>query len=438
MLLVLAVAAVAAAVVVLVSGGGRPRLRLPGSHKLAHSSDPFAYIPSRAADFAARATAGSATVLFVKSPGGVLATAARVARWRPLVNAAARGTGIDPSMLEAIVFLESAGNPDALAGSDAADAAGLTQILAQTGQALLGMQIELGRSRLLTDRIDAAFAVGDTQLVAKLQRQRARIDARFVPRKALAATVRYLQLAKHRFGSLGLAVVSYHMGIGNLLNVLKAYDGGRRVPYVQLFFDTSPDHNGAAYKLLSSLGDDSSLYFWRVLGALQIMRLYRTDRPALRRLAALETATGSTADVLHPPASTPTFNSEAALRAAFASRKLVPLPPNPARLGLAYARSMRVRGLRSPALDLLAQLAVRVRTISGSKAPLVVARTVTVGRSGWSFEIERRYANHDQAVAFQAMLDRLQALNLIAWTRGGRTIAVTVASNASQALIDGP
>ena len=51
------------------------------------------------------------------------------------------------------------------------------------------------------------------------------------------------------------------------------------MPYAQLYFDTAPDHHSAAFNTLSGFGDDSSLYYWRILGAAQIMRLYRTDRP---------------------------------------------------------------------------------------------------------------------------------------------------------------
>jgi len=103
-----------------------------------------------------------------------------------------------------------------------------------------------------------------------------------------------------------------------------------------------------------------------------------------------------------------------------------------------------------PALDMLIELAVRVRALSGSHAPLIVASTVTDAPyqklapaaagsdTGWTFQILRRYASHAQAVAFQAMLDRLQALNLIAWTRTARTIDVTVASDASKAIVNGP
>ena len=94
--------------------------------------------------------------MFAKSPGGVLATAKRTAHFRPLVEAAARKGGVDPNLLEAIVFLESAGRPDVIAGSDPQNASGLTQILAETGQNLLGMHVDLAASRRITRRMARA------------------------------------------------------------------------------------------------------------------------------------------------------------------------------------------------------------------------------------------------------------------------------------------
>ena len=73
------------------------------------------------------------------------------------------------------------------------------------------------------------------------------MDERFDPEKSLAATGRYLKLAMDEFGREDLAVVSYHMGIGNLQNVLAAY-GDDEASYAQLFFDTSPDHHPRAYR----------------------------------------------------------------------------------------------------------------------------------------------------------------------------------------------
>jgi hypothetical protein len=461
----LGAAAVIVLVIVLVNRGasGPPRLPLPGIGQPARPGDPFAYIPSRQSDFVARATAGSAHVLFTKSPDGVLATAARVAALRPLIDRVAAGTPIDPNLLEALVFVESAGRPDAIAGGDPAHAAGLTQILPETGQYLLGMRIDLRRSRALSAQIYLASATGSAALLARLTRRRAAIDDRFDPRKALAATVRYLELARAQFGRLDLAVVSYHMGIGNLRHVLDDYDGGRAVPYVQLYFDTSPDRHGSAYALLSSFGDDSSLYYWRVLGAAQIMRLYRHDRPALTRLDALQTATDSAAEVLHPPDRTPAFADPGALYRAYADRTILPLPANAAALGLAYDPSIGAlarrghgvpalyRGLRVPALDLLIELAARVRSLSGGAATVIVAGAVTDSQyqralgvsdppaaAGWSFTLLRRYAGRRQAAALQSILDRLQALNVIAWQRFEATIEVTVASDASNVIVNGP
>ncbi len=58
--------------------------------------------------------------------------------------------------------------------------------------------------------------------------------------------------------------------------------------------------------------------------------------------------------------------------------------------------------------------------------------------AGWSFTISRHYVKRAQAAAFQAMLDRLQALNVIAWERFPSEIEVTVAPDASQVLVHGP
>jgi transglycosylase-like protein with SLT domain len=438
------------------NGGGIPQPPPAGVARGASGHDPFGYVASREADFVARATAGEAHVLFTKSPDGAVATAARVATFRTAIDHATAGTGIDPNLLEALVYVESAGRPSAIAGSDLAGAAGLTQILASTGTSLLGMHIDLTRSRELTQKIDAIASGARAGRLAPLLLARERADTRFYPPKALAATVRYLLTAERQFGREDLAIESYHMGIGNLHNVLGAYDGGRAVPYVQLYFDSSPENHPEAYRLLAGLSDDSRLYYWRVLGAEQIMHLYRTDRAALRRLTSLQTADGAGAAVLHPPGRPQRYGDPAAVSAAYQRHRLVPLPSNATALSLAYDPTMGTgankvdaprslyRGLTPTALRLLIELAGQVRTLSGGRAPLWVQSTVTdakylsargiddpIATTGYAFTIERRYSSPAQAAAFQAVLDRLQSLNLIAWVRNASTIQVTVASDAA-------
>jgi Transglycosylase SLT domain len=459
----LLVAAVALVVAVIVSGIGTGGLPSPPPASIvdgAGPGDPFAYRSARQADFVARATAGNAHVLFLKSPGGALATAARVAAYRPAIDRAVAGTGIDPNLLEGLVFVESAGRPDAIAGSDPTGATGLTQILAQTGQSMLGMHINLPLSRRLTGQIDAIESGERTGRLGPLLDRRAAADDRFTPTKELAATVRYLETARRQFGREDLAIESYHMGIGNLRQVLADYDSGRSVPYAQLYFDSAPTRHAAAFRLMAGFSDDSVLYYWRVLGAVQIMHLYRTDRGALERFASLQSADDAGGAVLHPAPQTRPYADPAALAAAYQRRELVPLPANAAALGLSISPGMGAgsaqvgaprslyRGLRPVALRLLIDMAAEVRRLSGLDAPLRIAGTVADERyqqqigptqpifyppasTGYSFEIERRYAGGAQAGALQAVLDRLQSLNLIAWAREPATIEVTVASDAA-------
>ena len=387
LLVVVAIAATVAAALVLLGGddeGGYSPVDL--------ENDPWAYDPGRQGEFESRAAAGHSHVVYEKSPGGIVATAARVARYRDDVESAADEAGVDPGLIEGIVLLESAGRPDAQASTDLESAAGLTQILAQTATGLLGMKVDVAASERLTRKLGRARGPRQAD---RIRAQRARVDERFDPAKALAATGRYLKQAKDEFGREDLAVVSYHMGIGNLQNVLGAY-GDDDASYAQLYFDASPDSHARAYRLLYRLGDDSKTYYWRVLASREVMRLYRDDRAKLERLADLQAGASSGELVLHPDG--PAADTE---------------------LGT----------LRPEAAAVLAYIRHGVTTVSGVRRPLRVVR-----RHGFAFDIRRDYATDAQAQAFQYMLDRLQALNVIAWARlGGRIHAV--ASSEGRKLI---
>jgi soluble lytic murein transglycosylase-like protein len=460
MLAVAVLAAVAIAVALLSGSDDTPKLG-PLSLKPG-ATDPFGFSPSRENEFAGRATAGFSHVVYAKSPGGVAATARRTARWRPLVERTAARHHLDPDLLEALVLLESAGRPDVIAGRDIRGAAGLTQILAETGRNLLGMRIDVARSRRLTRQIARAKRRGQARRARRLSARRARIDERFDPAKALEATGRYLDKARERFGRDDLSFVSYHMGIGNLGNVIAAYGDAeaKDLSYARLYFDSAPDDHPRAYALLSRLGDDSSTYWWRLSASREVMRLYRRDLPELERLATLQTAKGSAENVLHPPDSTKIFNDPDQLQAAYVGGSLRPFPNDPARLGLRRDPRMGqlasklgrkpslYRGLRPEAYALAAYMAGKVRDLAGTRAPLMVTSTVrdrkyqdlllrsnieatpaySLHTTGFAFDVLRRYNSRGQALAFQFVLDRLQALNLIAWVREPEAIHITASS----------
>jgi len=452
-----------------VSGGGLPSP--PAAENAAGAGPaagaPFGYSASAQAAFSQRVTLGESQVLFQLSPGGAVATAARVAAFRREIVRAVRGTNIPADLLEGLVYLESAGRSQVIAGNSVANAAGLTQIQAATGTEMLGLKINLSRSAKLTAEIGSAQDVGDNALVAKLEASRAKADPRFDPTSELAATVRYLRTAEASFGNRAdLAVVAYHSGIGELEQILDLYNGGHAVPYTQLYFDATPYSHTAAYMALNGLTDSGALYYWRVLAAERIMSLWRTDRPALRRWASRAEQFPSNALVLVPPTAANTFSTPSAVASAYWTKpqaQLVPLPRNAAALHLAYATAMGslaskvgapraiYRGLRPSAIRMLIQMAAWVDQLAGTSAPLTVATSVSDPKysallgfdddppaaTGYTFQIDRTYSGAAQRSAFQFVLDRLQDLNLIAWIRGVSTIEITVAPDAASVIAHG-
>ena len=140
-------------------GGGSSAVLVPRAEPTA--SDALAYDDSQAEDLERRAAAGLSHPLYAKSPGGVFAAARRTESFRPLVEEAVVDSGFDADVVEAIVFLESGGRPDVIAGDDPVAASGLTQILAETAQSFLGMSVDLNQSRALTVGIAAAVQRGN-------------------------------------------------------------------------------------------------------------------------------------------------------------------------------------------------------------------------------------------------------------------------------------
>ena len=436
------------------------------------SPDPLRFEPGLTEEYEQAAAFGLSHVLFEKSPGGAIRAAQRTARFRSLVDEATSGTGIGADMVEAIVLLESAGRQDVIAGDDPANAAGLTQIVAGTATDFLGMHVDLEESRRLTRSQDEAVRRGDAAEAARLRSERRRVDARFDPEQALAGTVRYLTEAKKVFGRDDLAVVSYHLGIGNLSDVVRAYTAREDDPidtivreadidYARLYFDSSPAVHRASWELLASLGDDSQTYYWRVLGALGIMHLLRNDPGRLERLAELHDRRPSAALVLHPPGARERYADATQLEDAVATGVLVPARPSNGSHWTIDPQLLRVLApvtespagyvaLRPRAARFLAYVSAKVHELSGEERPLALTRaaydheaatTLTphdpgaaadadVHSTGFAFDIRRRYGSGTQAAAFQWTLERLEALGLIAWTRGRSVIHVVVSPHA--------
>lgn len=451
--------------------------------------DPFAYAEVGDDELLERARDGFAHVVYSKSPGGVRATAIRVAAFEPLIAAAAERHGVSAETLGALVFLESAGRPEAMAAGNPDGASGLAQILPGTAEDLLGMSVDLAQSRRLTRRIDrllhraararsargrAAFERRATVLRAR----RRRIDERFDPARALDGAARYLALAEKRFGREDLAIASYHMGIGNLESVIAAYVAptapsettaatveDHDISFVRLYFDSSPTRNPRTFRRLRSFGDDSRHYPFRIEAAREIRRLHAEDPAELQRLAALYTAKGSAEEVLRPEDDNPPYEDADALRDAYADGELVPLPRGPERLGYRIDRRMGelarelgepreiYRGLRPEALATLLFVTKEVRRITGGRGTLSVTSTVrdrvyqgalverndqatpefSLHTTGYALDIERDLRPGTER-ALVHVLERLRALRVIDWVFEPSAIHLTAGPDAERLL----
>ena len=186
-------------------------------------ADPFAYDPDREREFVRRAAAGTSHVLYVRSPGGAPAT--RRAR-RPLAaagRAAARQAGVRPGLARGPRLPRERRAPRRRTPGGLEGAVGLTQILAETGQHLLGMHVDVAaQPARLTQRIARAERRGRADRVARLEARRARSTSASTPPRRWPAPRATSRSPASSFGREDLALAAYHMGVGNLEGVLRA------------------------------------------------------------------------------------------------------------------------------------------------------------------------------------------------------------------------
>ena len=499
--ILVALAAVAAIVlvVVLIAGSGgddsegrRSSVPVGGEDGSGRASfdvkkfDPFAWSEARDEDLLERAADANAHVLYVKSPGGVEASARRTLGFEDQIERAASEHGVDPDTLAALIFLESAGRVDIIAGKTPDAAVGLGQILPGTATSLLGMKVDLERSKQLTRSIARNLKRSQTSLDPDKRRRAAReavdaqverrkVDERFDPEKSIEGAARYLELAKERFGRDDLAAASYHMGIGNLESVINAYVSPRKprgstaatvkaygITWPRLYFDSSPARNPGTDAKLKSFGDDSRHYLFKLEAAKEILRLYREDRGELERLAELQANKASAEEVLRPEDDNPRYEEPGDLKQAYDSGELIRLPNDPGRLGFTIDRKMgelagRVgerpslyRGLSPEALATVLFISKELRRLSGDNARLPVTSTVrdqeyqdllleknvqatsdySVHTAGHAFDITGAFRAKRRRAALIHILERLRAERVLDFVYEPGAIHVTAGPDA--------
>lgn len=185
---------------------------------------------------------------------------------------AAKKYNIDANMLKALILLESNGNKDR---KNDDGAVGLCQFLANTAKSY-GLRV---------DNV---------------------VDERYNPEKSIYAACRFLDSHNKLYGNQNLAFETYHIGAGNMADLISLYCGHNKVipdtklaenvqkhklTYQKMFFTcTSKDkvvndytyiEHGKAYKEDTNvykifnerlLYDNAPIYLWRIQAIMRILR----------------------------------------------------------------------------------------------------------------------------------------------------------------------
>ncbi|MGE5568743.1 MAG: transglycosylase SLT domain-containing protein [Rhodospirillales bacterium] len=208
-----------------------------------------------------------------------------------LFNKAESDSGVPSSLLAAIAYLESWGNPRAQSPTGPR---GIMQISLGTARAM-GLRV------VYRTRYRVETRTRNVRVKGKLVTRRVRVripytalvrDDRLVPERAVPAAAKYLARLSDKFDGLDWAVFAYHCGENCAASMRSLTEQARGIgpPYTvaKMFFAASPAVNRDLYLAIkrNMSRDYSPTYWFRVMRARQLLDMYRTDRAGFRKLAA--------------------------------------------------------------------------------------------------------------------------------------------------------
>ena len=213
-------------------------------------------------------------------------------RLQRLFDKAASASGLPPSLIAAIAYIESWG--DARAQSPTGPR-GIMQIAAGTARTM-GLKIVYGK-RYRTQWRTRRLRTEQGKWITRRVRERVPYtmlvrDDRLIPEKAIPAAAKYVARLADKFGGLDWAVFAYHCGEGcaaRMLSLTEQADGmGPPYTVAKMFFGASPAVNRDLYLAVERQmeRDYSPTYWFRVTRARQLLDMYREDPDGFRKLAA--------------------------------------------------------------------------------------------------------------------------------------------------------
>jgi hypothetical protein len=205
---------------------------------------------------------------------------------------AERKSGVRASLIAAVAYLESWGDPKAQSPTGPK---GVMQIAAATGRSMGLRLIYEKRYRIVTQKQKVKTKKGGT--VTRTVRQKVPYqvlvrDERMVPERAIPAAGTYLGRLAKKYGGEDWALFAYHCGEGCVNSMLTLTQNARdlQAPYTvpKLFFSGNPVYNKELYSAVQREmeRDYSPTYYFRVMRAEQLLKMYKSDPAGFKKLAA--------------------------------------------------------------------------------------------------------------------------------------------------------
>lgn len=214
------------------------------------------------------------------------------AKLQSLFRAAERDTGVPASLIEAIAYLESWGDPRAESPSGPK---GIMQISGATARSmglkvLVSTRYKVSRERvLISGKGKKARYRTITHRTPYIVTSR---DDRLYPERAIPAAARYFAGMEQKFGGRDWAIFAYHCGQGCVGEMLDLTRRSRGIPKDKLtvprmFFSNNPAWNRELYDAVQQQmqRDWSPTYYFRIIRAQQLLALYRRDPDAFAALS---------------------------------------------------------------------------------------------------------------------------------------------------------
>jgi hypothetical protein len=203
-----------------------------------------------------------------------------------IVRAAAQSSGFPAATIEAIMYLESWGDPKA---QSPAGPLGIMQISDATAHDMGLSIVRATRYKITREKVLVKSKHKGTKPKYKTVTHKEPYtvtvrDDRLVPERAIPAAARYLAGLERKFGGEDWAIFAYHCGAGCVTFMRDLTSRARGIPkdeitVPRMFFSCSPIWNRELYQAIQQqmLRDYSPTYYFRIQRASQLLALYRSD-----------------------------------------------------------------------------------------------------------------------------------------------------------------